>query len=55
MSINQSAPLKKKKLNNEETKASNLNMKLDNGVHPWWTTSLDPSLTWVGPFVNSTK
>jgi hypothetical protein len=29
--------------------------ELDNRVRPWWTTSLVPSLKWVGLFINSTK
>jgi hypothetical protein len=33
----------------------NLVTKLDNIFRPWWTTSLGPSLKWVGSFINSAK
>jgi hypothetical protein len=32
-----------------------MNKKIDNEVLPWWTTSLGPSLKWVGSFINSAK
>jgi hypothetical protein len=32
-----------------------LTQKLDNIVHPRWTTSLGPAIKWVGSFINSAK
>jgi hypothetical protein len=29
--------------------------EFDNGVCPWWTTSMGPALKWVGLYINSTK